>query len=155
MKATFVLNVHMFMFVQLKYKTFDWRVHMSVYSNIIISHIKCGAICFCVVSEAASACNFIRQFSPRVFHRFHSNFAWLLVWTIRSAVRKMVNLDLLFKVTEVKLPTFFRVFASFDLKYCMDSIQILHDCSFGSYTVRKKTCITVTYFRGHRGQTLT
>ena len=35
--------------------------------------------------------------------------------------------------------TFFRVFAFFDLKYRMDSIQILHDCSFGSYTVRKKT----------------
>ena len=32
--------------------------------------------------------------------------------------------------------TFFRVFAYFDLKYCMDSIQILHDCSFGSNTVR-------------------
>ena len=35
--------------------------------------------------------------------------------------------------------TFFRVFAYFDLKYCIhDSIQILHDCNFGSYTVRKK-----------------
>ena len=75
----------------------------SKFNNIISSHIKCGAICFCVVSEAASACNFVRQFSPRLFHGFHSNFAWLLVWTIRSAVRKMVDLDLFFKVTEVKL----------------------------------------------------
>ena len=74
-------------------------------NKIISSHIKCGAICFCVVSEAASAaaCNFVRQFSPRVFHGFPSNFAGLLVWTMRSAVRKMVDLDLFFKVTEVKL----------------------------------------------------
>lgn len=69
-------------------------------------NVKLYVWCFCVVSEAVSAasmCNFVRQFSPRIFHRLYLNFAWLLLRIICSAVRKMVYIDRLFKVTEVKL----------------------------------------------------
>eukprot|EP00918_Siedleckia_nematoides_P078857 GHVU01172641.1.p1 GENE.GHVU01172641.1~~GHVU01172641.1.p1 ORF type:complete len:122 (+),score=2.64 GHVU01172641.1:328-693(+) len=45
---------------------------------IVSSCIKCGAICFCVVSEVAAsataaACNICQQCSPTLWHRFHLN----------------------------------------------------------------------------------
>ena len=120
------------------------HAHCDIY--LISSHMKWGAICFGVVSEAASASNFVQKFSPRGLHGFHSNFTWLLPWTVRIAERKMVDLDPLFKVTDVKLWPFFSVFAYFLQGYITDSIQTLHDCCLGQGAVQLERWLTLTYF---------
>ena len=47
--------------------------------------------------------SFVRPFSQRLFGGFQSNFTWIFLRARGSAAIKMVDLDLLFKITEVKL----------------------------------------------------
>ena len=106
-------------------------------------------MCLCCFRCRIRVCsNFVCCFSPSQLQAFHLNFIRLLLWTIQSGGKgDGWHWWCIFKVTGVKCWPNFRVFPLLHFKYCMNSIQIFHDCCFGPNTLGEKTQLTLTFFK--------
>ena len=89
---------------------------------------------------------FVRPFSQRLFGGFQSNFTCIFLRARGSAAIKMVDLDLLFKVTEVKLWPFWTFLTIFFMSFVWISFKLYIIITWDIPQCRQLRWSTLTYF---------